>query len=105
VGKVILATDVDGIFIEDPKKHLDAKLMSEVSTEELLNRAGRTSVDRFLPTLLSKNQLDCYVVNGKHPERIKAALSGQQATYTKIINFIKARQLAGETDKSRKYAS
>jgi hypothetical protein len=102
--KVILATDVDGIFTKDPKTHSDAKLMSEVSVAELLNRAGRTSVDRFLPILLSKNQLDCYVVNGKNPERINAVLSGQRTTYTRIINSTKARQLASETDKSRKRA-
>jgi aspartokinase-like uncharacterized kinase len=91
-GKVILATDVDGIFTKDPKTHSDAKMMSEVSVVELLNRAGRTSVDRFLPILLSKNQLDCYVVNGKHPERIIAVLSGQRTTYTRIINSTKTCQ-------------
>ncbi len=80
--KVILATDVDGVFTNDPKKHADAKLLPEISMADLLSSAARTSVDKFLPKLLSKSQLECYVVNGKHPKRIRAVLSGEQAVCT-----------------------
>jgi hypothetical protein len=83
--RVILVTDVDGVFTKDPKTHADAKLINEVSVEELLSRVGRTSVDKFLPKFLSKNRLDCYVVNGKYPERISAVLSGQRTTCTRIV--------------------
>jgi hypothetical protein len=76
---------VDGVFTKDPKTHADAKLINEVSVEELLSRVGRTSVDKFLPKFLSKNRLDCYVVNGKYPERISAVLSGQRTTCTRIV--------------------
>lgn len=80
--KVILVTNVDGIFTKDPKKHADAKLMPEVSVPDLMRRGRRTSVDKFLPKVLSKNPVDCYVVNGKHPERIKAVLSGEPTVCT-----------------------
>ena len=86
-AKVLLVTDVDGIFTEDPKKHEDATLIERLSAEELLKFNTRTSVDRFLAKLLSEAPIDCYVVNGKHPERIEAILAGQQATCT----FIPAR--------------
>jgi len=84
VAKVLLVTDVDGIFTEDPRKHAAAVLIERLSAEELLKLNKRTSVDRFLPKLLLESPIDCYVVNGKHPERIEAVLAGQQATCTLI---------------------
>ncbi|MCJ7761912.1 hypothetical protein MUP38_00470 [Candidatus Bathyarchaeota archaeon] len=83
--RVILVTDVNGVFTKDPKKFVDAKLMSEVSVRELLSYAERTSVDKFLPKYLSKNPIDCYVVNGKHPERIRAVLSGRKTICTRVV--------------------
>jgi len=84
VAKVLLVTDVDGIFTKDPRKHADATLIERLSAEELLKFNQRTSVDCHLPKLLLESQIDCYVVNGKHPERIEAVLAGQQATCTLI---------------------
>jgi aspartokinase-like uncharacterized kinase len=83
-AKVLLVTDVDGIFTKDPKKHEDATLIEHVSAEKLLKMNTRTSVDRFLPKLLLEAPIDCYVVNGRHPERIEAILAEQQATCTLI---------------------
>jgi aspartokinase-like uncharacterized kinase len=83
-AKVLLVTDVDGIFTKDPKKHADATLIEKLSAEELLKLNKRTSVDCYLPKLLLDVQVDCYVVNGKYPERIEAILAGQQATCTLI---------------------
>lgn len=82
--KLILVTEVDGIFTEDPKKSLNAKLLSEVSAKRLLGWNKRTSVDKTLPKMLLKTKLDCYVVDGKHPERIRAVLKGQRAVCTHI---------------------
>jgi aspartokinase-like uncharacterized kinase len=84
VAKVLLVTDVDGVFTKDPRKHADAVLIERLSAEELLKLNQRTSVDRYLPKLLLDVQVDCYVVNGKNPERIGAILAGQQATCTLI---------------------
>ena len=83
-AKVILVTDVDGILTKDPKKHADATLIGQLSVEELLKLNKRTSVDRFLPKLLVESLIDCYVVNGKNPERIEAILAGQQTICTLI---------------------
>ncbi len=84
-NKLILVTDVDGIFTEDPKKSLDAKLIEEVSAKQLLSWNKRTSVDRALPRMLVKTKLDCYVVNGNYPKRIKAVLEMQKSVYTHVI--------------------
>jgi len=83
-AKVVLVTDVDGIFTKDPKKNEDSVLIGRLSAEELLKLNTRTSVDRYLPKLLLEAPLDCYVVNGKHPERVEAILAGQQTTCTFI---------------------
>jgi len=82
--KLILVTDVDGIFTEDPKKSFDSKLITEVSAKQLLSSNKRTSVDKTLPKILLKIKLDCYVVNGNHPKRIKAILERQRSVYTHI---------------------
>lgn len=82
--KVILVTDVDGVFTSDPKKHTDAKLMTQLSASELLKFAQRTSVDQYLPKLLLEAQMDCCVVNGAHPERIEAILDGQSTVCTLV---------------------
>ncbi|MBN1245458.1 delta 1-pyrroline-5-carboxylate synthetase [Candidatus Bathyarchaeota archaeon] len=83
-AKLVLVTDVDGIFTKDPEKNEDATLIERLSAGELLKLDARTSVDRFLAKLLVESPVDCYVVNGKHPERIDAILAGQQATCTLI---------------------
>ena len=82
--KLVLVTDVDGIFTEDPKTNNDAVLLGRLSPEEMLKRNKRTSVDAFLAKLLAESPVDCYVVNGNFPERVEAVLSGQQATCTLI---------------------
>jgi 5-(aminomethyl)-3-furanmethanol phosphate kinase len=84
-AKAVFVTDVDGIFMKDPKKHSDAKLLQNVSARELASRGERTSVDKFLPNFLMENSLDCYVVNGESAKRIDAILSNQQTVCTRIL--------------------
>ena len=84
VTKVLLVTDVDGIYNSDPKTFSEAKLINNLSASELLAMNKRTSVDKALPKLLLKTSIDCYVVNGLFPERIKLALAGKNSIYTLI---------------------
>jgi len=82
--KLVLVTDVDGIFSEDPKKNVDAKLVGELSAEELQGWNRRTSVDKTLPKTLVQANLDCYVVNGGYPERIKLILENKKTVCTHV---------------------
>ncbi len=84
VTKVLLVTDVDGIFNSDPKTFSGAKLIKTLSVNELLAMDKRTSVDKALPKLLLKTPIDCFVVNGLFPERIKLVLANQNSIYTLI---------------------
>lgn len=82
-AKLILVTDVDGIFTKDPACE-KAVFIEQLSPEKLLKLNSRTSVDRFLASMLLDTPEDCYVVNGKYPERIEAILAGQKTTCTQI---------------------
>jgi 5-(aminomethyl)-3-furanmethanol phosphate kinase len=82
--RVVLVTDVDGIYTSDPKKHPDAKLIKKLSANGLLALNKRTSVDKFLPKLLLNMHIDCFVVNGLFPERFEAILDGQETLCTLI---------------------
>jgi aspartokinase-like uncharacterized kinase len=84
-AKLVLVTDVDGIFTEDPKKNADAVLMQEVSALKLLKLGRRTCIDKFLPNLLLEASLDCYIVNGKYPVRISRIIEGKRTICTHII--------------------
>jgi aspartokinase-like uncharacterized kinase len=77
-------TDVDGIFTSDPKKNADAQLITEISIKQLEAMSERTSVDKFLPKLLLKKQIECFVVNGLFPERVEDILNGRTSFYTLI---------------------
>ncbi|MFQ5710475.1 MAG: delta 1-pyrroline-5-carboxylate synthetase [Candidatus Geothermarchaeales archaeon] len=83
--KLVLVTDVDGIFTDDPKKVSKAELMGEISVGALLRLGRRTSVDPFLPKLLMEIDVDCYVVNGRHLRRIGAILRGEKTISTRIV--------------------
>ena len=85
VEKLILATDVDGVFSNNPKEDLKAKLIEKLPVLELLSWNKRTSVDKFLPKILSKTRLKCYIVNGQHPKRIKDILENRETICTRII--------------------
>lgn len=82
--KVILVTDVDGVYTCDPKKFSDAKLIRKLSARDLLEMGERTSVDKFLPKLLLQLHVECLVVNGLYPQRIEAIVKGKETVCTKI---------------------
>jgi aspartokinase-like uncharacterized kinase len=83
--KLVLVTDVDGVFSADPKVDKGAELLAKVSASGLFEIGSRTSVDRFLPTLLLKFGLDCFVVNGRFPERVAQVLASESAICTHIL--------------------
>ena len=59
-SKVLLCTDVDGIFTADPKTAKNAELIKKISPTALLAMKQRTSVDKALPKLLDQWPIDCY---------------------------------------------
>jgi aspartokinase-like uncharacterized kinase len=84
--KLVLITDVDGVYTSDPKTGSVATLIERLSAQQLLKLNRQTSVDRCLPKLLLDAQLDCYVVNGLFPERVEAVLAGLLTTCTFVVS-------------------
>ncbi|BDH80059.1 MAG TPA: delta 1-pyrroline-5-carboxylate synthetase [Methanothermobacter sp.] len=81
-ANLLIATNVDGIYTTHPTKS-EAKLINEISAKKLLT-FGETAVDEELPKLLLKYKSDCYVANGKHPQRILSIIKSTETTYTRI---------------------
>jgi 5-(aminomethyl)-3-furanmethanol phosphate kinase len=81
-AKLLIATDVDGIYTREPS-HNGAELIKSISAKKLLN-FGETSVDEILGELLLQFKSDCYVINGKHPERVISVIEGGNAECTLI---------------------
>lgn len=85
VKKLILVKDVDGIFLKDPKQESNSKFIEELSTIELMHWKNETCVDKNLYKILLESNLDCYIVNGKHPKRIELVLEEKNSIFTHLV--------------------
>ena len=85
-AKILIATNVNGIYTKDPSLR-GAELISEIDVNELLT-FDESSVDLMLPALLIEHGLDCYVVNGEYPERALSIMNNENCSfeYTFIHN-------------------
>lgn len=85
-AKLLIATDVDGIYDKDPD-NADAKFINEIDVKKLLS-FDESSIDLMLPVLLKKFGFDCFVINGKFPKRILSLIQNEECDfpYTFIIN-------------------
>ncbi|MHA1208030.1 MAG: amino acid kinase family protein [Candidatus Freyarchaeota archaeon] len=82
--KILILTDVDGVYTSDPKSSRDAELILEISADELAKKNTNTCVDKTFPILVSQYGLECVVLNGKHPERLVQALKNKKVKGTII---------------------
>ena len=85
-AKILIATNVNGIYTKDPSLS-GAELISEIDVNELLT-FDESSIDLMLPALLIEHGLDCYVVNGEYPERALSIMNNEDCSfeYTFIHN-------------------
>jgi uridylate kinase len=82
---LIKATDQEGIYDKDPRKHEDAVLLEHLSFEELPNvfaedkhKAGIHQIlDPEAVKILRRERVKVVVVNGFKPENILAAVEGK----------------------------
>jgi aspartokinase-like uncharacterized kinase len=72
-AKLLILTNVDGIYRGNIFSN-DKKLIKNISANELLI-FEETCVDKCLPQLLTKYNLDCFIINGKYPARVLAHLN------------------------------
>ena len=83
---LVKASDVDGIFTKDPKKHPNAKKIDEVKFdglprlfEENRHKAGIHQIlDPEAVKILEKSRIRMVVVNGFKPENVLLAVKGEK---------------------------
>ena len=90
--KLIIATNVDGVYTGDPNKYKDSQLIKEMPLEELISKygtkwekAGRNMViDPPALKIINRSKISTYVVNGKNLREIKKLVENQPFIGTTI---------------------
>lgn len=67
-ANLFIVTNVNGIYTQEPKEP-GSTFISKIDATTLLT-FQESSIDAMLPSLLLEFGSDCYVVNGKYPERV-----------------------------------
>jgi len=74
---LLKATNVDGIYTKDPKKHNDAEKISEISYIEVLNKKLNV-MDTTATSLCMDNNIPIVVFNINSKNNLKKIIDGQQ---------------------------
>ncbi len=86
-ANLFIVTDVNGIYTQEPKES-GSTFISKIDAKTLLT-FQESSIDVMLPSLLLKFGTNCYVVNGKYPERVLSLIDDNikdyNFDYTQII--------------------
>lgn len=86
-AKLLIVTNVNGIYTQEPKEP-GSTFISKIDAKTLLT-FQESSIDVMLPSLLIRYGSDCYVVNGKFPERVLSLIddniNNYNFDYTHII--------------------
>jgi aspartokinase-like uncharacterized kinase len=93
--RLILLKNVDGLFAADPARDEEARLVEELIVKQLAVHVGGTSksashvnraggVDPYLPTVLAVLDLETWIINGQHPERLAELLESGRTVGTCI---------------------
>jgi len=84
-SKLLIATNVDGIYSREPNS-VGSNFFDEINAKKLLS-FDETSVDLMLGELLLKFGTNCFVVNGNFPERVLSLIEAENGD--KISNNYK----------------
>ena len=86
-ANLLIVTNVNGIYTQEPKEP-GSTFISKIDATTLLT-FQESSIDVMLPSLLLEFGSDCYVVNGKYPERVLSliddTINDYNFDYTQII--------------------
>ena len=86
-ANLLIVTNVNGIYTQEPEEP-GSTFISKIDATKLLT-FQESSIDVMLPSLLLKFGTNCYVVNGKFPERVLSLIDDNindyNFDYTKII--------------------
>lgn len=78
-ANLLIVTNVNGIYTQDPKE-VGSAFISKIGATKLLT-FQESSIDVMLPRLLLRFGTNCYVVNGKYPERVLSLIDDNVNDY------------------------
>jgi len=90
--KLIIATNVDGVYDKDPNKYKDAKQIKEISIKKLIQQYGtdwdsagkNVVIDGPALKIISRSEIPSFVLNGKKLDQLERAINNQDFNGTKI---------------------
>ena len=83
-SRVVLVKDVDGVYVEDPKKSSSPTKLYR-ATSSKLRELGKTCLDEAFADFISSQQGPvAYVVSGFFPDKVRKAVLGEAGDYTVI---------------------
>ena len=93
VSRIVIATNVDGVYSADPRKDKTAKLLPHLSADELVRicsvgdgRAGGTGVvDAVGAKMIARSGIEACVVLGTDLKALEAAITGATDFHGSII--------------------
>src|SRR5712692_1480658 len=102
-SRVLLGSDVDGVYLQNPKTFPSATLISEVTSENfrsVLEASQGPSGDatggmaeKVRQALqLAKNGCECYIFNLKEKNALRKVLEGDRITGTRFVPWTKSRK-------------
>ena len=86
-ANLLIVTNVDGIYTRKPELE-GSKFISKIDAKKLLS-FEETSIDLKLPSLLLEFGTNCYIVNGKFPERVLSIIEDSTRDYSFNYTYIK----------------
>lgn len=81
-ASLVIATDVDGIYDQDPRLAPDAALLEQVKAGDLKHP---TSIDVEAAAAIQRFGLDATVLNGAKPQLLADHLAGIEVRRTKVL--------------------
>jgi aspartokinase-like uncharacterized kinase len=84
--RYVIVSDVDGIYEQRPGEAPLAPPIPSLSVDEL-ERLPSSKLDASFPAYFRRQSLPTIVVNGRHPDRVRAAIQGEATIGTRINPF------------------
>lgn len=89
--RVVVVTNVDGVYTSDPKQDPDAELLEQITPDELVELAGRsrqagssTVIDPLAAQVVDRSGIPARVVSGGDNDNVASAVAGEAFHGTRI---------------------
>ena len=81
--RYVIVSDIDGIYKKRPGENVSGAPIPHLTVDEL-ERLPSSKMDSAFPRYFRRQGLPTVIVNGRHPERVGAAICGEPTIGTRI---------------------